>query len=413
MRLEQFTLKDMARCGSEVRELAPEVEGLEAVAGLVARNLYERFVGKNGQKECVLVRIFRTQRYRDLDPVLQRLVNQRVACPREDMNCLVLLGTAGVEAAWDSPSTSQKHRVIPLADRQMLEAAPMFAGLFQALGVDLDRLVRPPEGPQSPPDGRKFGIFHVAEAQGNPLLPAQQEFVLPYKVRSVIGFGGYLGGEDSLFATVIFSRVPIPPESAELFRPLSLSVRMRLEKSQGGHATRDFHSELLTVYEQSISEQYDRLNKEQRQRERRFAPILRQRAEHLAERQLAEPRLHRVPDHLVARAGALQLAVPTTHLLGVASPPVTPVPLAPAELLGVTTFQGQVWPVIQLRAGTDSNWLLFWREPFLALRVDSLLGLGWVESDRLSPPPPVVLPRSLRCVGLTSENWLVLEPASQ
>jgi len=412
MRLERFTLKDMARCGSELRELAPDVDGLEAVAALLVRNLFDRFVGKNGQKECALVRLFRTQRYGDLEPVLQRLVNQQVACPSEDLNCLVLLGTAGLDPEWDSPSTSRAQRVIPLTDLQMLEATPLFASLFQGLGVELTQLVRPssPRGEARSLDGVRLGVFHVPEAQGSPLIPDQQSFVIPHKIRSVVGFGGYLG-EDSLFAVLLFSRVPVVTEVAELFRPLSLSVRMRLEKAQGVGATRDFHSELLTVYEQSISEQYDRLNKEQRLRERRFAPILRQRAEHLAERQLAEPRLHRVPDHLIARAGALQLAVATTHLLGVASPPVTPVPLAPAELLGVTTFQGQIWPVIQLRAGLESNWLLFWREPFLALRVDSLLGLGWVESERLSPPPPVVLPRSLRCIGLTSENWLVLEPA--
>lgn len=412
MRLEHFTLKDMARCGSELRELAPDVDGLEAVATLVARNLFDRFVGKNGHKECVLVRVFRTQRYAALDPVLQRLVNQKVACPSDDMNCLVLLGSAGLESEWDSPSTSKNYRVLPFADHAMVEADPLVASLFSSLGVDLAYLVRPPAPREQTLDGTKFGIFHVAEAQGNPTIPSQQEFVLPHKVRSVVGFGGYLG-EDSLFAVLLFARVPVTGEVAELFRPLALSVRMRLEKAEGVVATRDYHSELLAVYEQSISEQFDRLNKELRQQERRFAPILRQRAEHLAERQLAEPRLHRVPDHLIARAGTLQLAVATTHLLGVASPPVTPVPLAPAELLGVTTFQGQVWPVIQLRAGTDSAWLLFWREPFLALRVDSLLGLAWVEADRLSPPPPVVLPRSLRCTGLTSDNCLVLEPASR
>ncbi len=410
MRLEHFTLKDMARCGSELRELAPDVDGLEAVAALVARNLFDRFVGKNGQRECVLVRVFRTQRYAELDSVLQRLVNQLVACPTDDMNCLVLLGSAGVESDWDSPSTSKHYRVIPFADQSMVEANPLLASLFLNLGVDLAHVVRPPAPRERTLDATKFGVFHIAEAQGSPNLPSQQDFILPYKVRSALGFGGYLG-EDSLFAVLLFARVPVTWEIAELFRPLALSVRMRLEKAGSPVATRDYHSELLAVYEQSISEQFDRLNKEQRQRERRFAPILRQRAEHLAERQLAEPRLHRVPDHLIARAGTLQLAVATTHLLGVASPLVTPVPLAPAELLGVTTFQGQVWPVIQLRPGTDSNWLLFWREPFLALRVDSLLGLAWVESDRLSPPPPVVLPRSLRCTGLTPDNCLVLEPA--
>lgn len=56
-------------------------------------------------------------------------------------------------------------------------------------------------------------------------MPAQEGFVLPYGVRSVLGFGGLLPGGD-LFVVILFSRVPISREVADLFRPLALSAKL-------------------------------------------------------------------------------------------------------------------------------------------------------------------------------------------
>ncbi|MGE5296319.1 MAG: hypothetical protein ACM3VT_15965, partial [Solirubrobacterales bacterium] len=71
---------------------------------------------------------------------------------------------------------------------------------------------------------RTFNVFHVPEAVGSPDIPEQAEFVIPHGVRSVLGFGGMLPGRD-LFAVILFSQVPIPRSTAELFRPLALCVK--------------------------------------------------------------------------------------------------------------------------------------------------------------------------------------------
>ena len=56
---------------------------------------------------------------------------------------------------------------------------------------------------------------------------AQDEFVVPYGVTSVLGFGGLLRSGE-LFAVILFSRAPIPEASALRFRAIALDVRSAL-----------------------------------------------------------------------------------------------------------------------------------------------------------------------------------------
>jgi hypothetical protein len=62
---------------------------------------------------------------------------------------------------------------------------------------------------------------------GSPYVPAQREFVIPYGVKSVVGFGGLLPTGD-LFAVILFTRVDVPRESAELFKTLALSTKLAM-----------------------------------------------------------------------------------------------------------------------------------------------------------------------------------------
>jgi hypothetical protein len=72
-----------------------------------------------------------------------------------------------------------------------------------------------------------FNVFHVADAAGSPHIPAQQEFVIPHGVRSVLGFGGLLPPGE-LFATILFTKARVPREVAERFRTLALNVKVAL-----------------------------------------------------------------------------------------------------------------------------------------------------------------------------------------
>ena len=72
-----------------------------------------------------------------------------------------------------------------------------------------------------------FNVFHVPRARGSPFVPAQTDFVMRYGIESVLGFGGMLPKGD-LFCVILFSKVLIPRETAELFKTLALSVKISL-----------------------------------------------------------------------------------------------------------------------------------------------------------------------------------------
>jgi hypothetical protein len=72
--------------------------------------------------------------------------------------------------------------------------------------------------------GKTYGVFHVEEALGSALIPAQNEFVVPFGVRSVVGFGGGLRSGD-IFAVILFTRVPVGRDAADRFRSLALDVK--------------------------------------------------------------------------------------------------------------------------------------------------------------------------------------------
>ena len=197
-------------------------------ATAVARHLYVQLVdSRTGGSACALVRFFKTHPYGALSPELQRFARGMLMgeLPREDGPCLTLLGTAGDEPAWNDARRSVGHRAIPLISKEMVSQAPMISSLLQQLGVEIEVLLSSDASLLVDHESSSFNVFYVPEATGSAFIPAQAGFVRPHGIRSVLGFGGMLLSGD-IFAVILFSKVAIPRETAELFRTLALNVKM-------------------------------------------------------------------------------------------------------------------------------------------------------------------------------------------
>jgi hypothetical protein len=79
---------------------------------------------------------------------------------------------------------------------------------------------------------RTCNVFHVPDARDSPYVPDQAEFVRPYGVRSVLGFGGVLAPMD-VYVVILFSRAPISRGAANLFRAVSHSAKLALRRFAG------------------------------------------------------------------------------------------------------------------------------------------------------------------------------------
>lgn len=226
--LAQFSLREMTECGAAVRKLGIGASSMEEVARRIVHYFHSEFLDPStGKPVFALARFFKTHSFSELSNELKPLARAALATDVvfPEMKCLTLLGTAGDRPEWNARQLSTGHQVIPLPSEQMVSQAPMIAQLIQQLGLSIRSVVAP--NPEMIVDlhERTYNVFHIPQAVDSPYIPAQAEFVQPYNVQSVLGFGGMLPS-GNLMAIILFSKVPISRETAELFKPLALNTKM-------------------------------------------------------------------------------------------------------------------------------------------------------------------------------------------
>jgi len=226
--LTEFDVSARIRCSAALRRCGEE-STQEAAARCIVRHLYDGLVeGAGGARACPLVRLYRTFDFRDLDGERRRFATTVLGEePGPDVKCLTLVATAGDEPAWNDPAGSVAHRAIPLVSERMVLDSPMISQLILQLGLEVRTLVRPDPAVIADLAEREYNVFYVPVAPRNPYIPAQESFVVPYRIKSALGFGGLLPSGD-LFAVILFSRVFIPVEAATTFKTLALTVKSAL-----------------------------------------------------------------------------------------------------------------------------------------------------------------------------------------
>jgi PAS domain S-box-containing protein len=234
--LVSFGLSDMLQCSSGLRQAAAGASTMEEAARSVVGYLDSHFVDKNtGEPALALTRFYKTHPFEGLEPDLQdfaaSVAGQGVSLRK--VMCLALLATVGERPEWNDRHLSRSHKAIPLPSTEALRDAPMVARLFRQLGADADWVVDPHPSLFREAERTTFDVFFVADAVGSAYVPAQDDFVLPYGIRSVIGFGGALA-DGSLFAVVMFAKSVIPEATADLFATVALCTKLAVLPYVGG-----------------------------------------------------------------------------------------------------------------------------------------------------------------------------------
>ena len=148
------------------------------------------------------------------------------------MKCLTLLGTAREKPEWNARHKSAGHKTIPLPSPHFVWQIPMIARLLHQFGVDVGAVLRPDPAILVDLEKRTYNAFHVPEAVGSPYIPAQEDFVIPFGIRSALGFGGVLS-TGNLYAVILFVKVPVPRETADLAKALARDVKTAVEPFEG------------------------------------------------------------------------------------------------------------------------------------------------------------------------------------
>jgi hypothetical protein len=203
------TAQDFADYGRSLWLKRDQYTSHEQASQYIVRHLFEEFITDDGYAQLALVRIFRLLNVNELAPDIRSL-----AGPKE-RQVMALTGTWGLEEAWQDRHSSEGHQVIPISAIALPQQIPMFQEVLRQLGIDIDHFYETQEL-VTLEDRPYQGTFHIPDAT-IPAIPAQDTFVRPYKIKSLVGFGGFITTHQSLYLLYAFSRVPVSVEAAENF----------------------------------------------------------------------------------------------------------------------------------------------------------------------------------------------------
>ncbi|NET45739.1 response regulator [Okeania sp. SIO2B3] len=225
--LVKFTLRDMIECSLKLRQLGNEAASMEEISNRIVNYLYNNLANyQTKEKSCALIRFFKTHNFEDLEPHLQQFAQQILEdnCSTEQLKCLILLATVGEWEEWNNRLNSRGHQAIPLSCRKVVEKIPMISQLIYQLGLDINSLLKPEPQQLIELEQKNYNVFYVPDAVYSEYIPAKENFVIPFGIKSVLAFGGLLP-DGNLFAIIIFSKVKIPRATAEMFSTLALSIK--------------------------------------------------------------------------------------------------------------------------------------------------------------------------------------------
>lgn len=231
--IKRFNIDQVSACGAVIKDICERCSTMEDAANKVVQYIYENFRNyESGSNSFPLVRFYVTHLCGTLPPDLSKFITTMMEDDKTvlvNANCLALLATAGDEKEWNSRRTSVNHKCVQLASIDMIYQFPMISQLLKQFKIDIKYLVEPNSEIILDTTKKTYNVFFVPEAVGSKYIPAQENFVIPYNISSVLGFGGFLN-TGSLAVVILFSRDKISDNVADLFKLLSLDLDMAFAK---------------------------------------------------------------------------------------------------------------------------------------------------------------------------------------
>ncbi len=206
-----------------------ETRGLltsEAICQKTAQVFHNTFIDINGECEFSLCRVFKSCNQDELPEDIKAYIkNTNDDLERfENTKFLTLMGSFGEKDAWCDRRQSHSHKVISLQNPDVFKKLPMMSALFDQIGFEFSNSVKSNDSILLDKDDQEFGTFLVENAPGNSLIPQQENFVVPFKILSVLGLGGMFSN-GNIFSLILFSKKHISKEQANIFNCLGPSLK--------------------------------------------------------------------------------------------------------------------------------------------------------------------------------------------
>ncbi|WP_377476420.1 MAG: histidine kinase [Microcoleus anatoxicus] len=224
-----FTLRNLAKCSLVLRQFGRNSASMQETSQKIADYIYQHFYdSESSQNSCVLVRLFKTHPYGELDDSLQAsarsLMQNKI--PPYEMKCWTLLASAGKEPQCNYADEAP-NIVIPLVNEELVAQMLPISERILELGLDIPTVVGIADEKMLEMEPKLLNIFYIGSAPNSPFIAEQNSLVIPYEVKSVLGIGGLLPS-GSLFMVELFFNIKISFKIAELLNILAVAVKTAL-----------------------------------------------------------------------------------------------------------------------------------------------------------------------------------------
>lgn len=224
-----FTSKDLAKCSLVLRHLGKKAASMQDSSQKIVDYIYEHFYdSETGQNSCALVRLFKTHPYGALEDSLQASARclMTPTIPVADMKCWTLLAAAGKETH-SNYSLVNKNIVIPLVNQEFVAEMPGISEMILRFGLDIPTVLGMDREKMLESEHKLLNAFYISNAKDSPFIGEQDSLIIPYGVKSVLGIGGLLPS-GSLFVVMIFLKIQISQNMAEMLKNLALAIKTSL-----------------------------------------------------------------------------------------------------------------------------------------------------------------------------------------
>lgn len=178
---------------------------LEEVAQQWTQLIFEQMRQPNGDPSFALVRIFHIGQGENLPPGVQAGADEK------NEHWMSLAGTYGVEPEWCDRRQSKAHKAFTASSHTTAMLKFAFDNIMALKQFDTEN---PDIQTGSHQTGSSF--FCIPDAQGSAHIPDQANFVKPYDIQSVVGFGNLF--RDNMGAILFaFTLEPFNDQDAENF----------------------------------------------------------------------------------------------------------------------------------------------------------------------------------------------------
>ncbi|MHC4268478.1 MAG: hybrid sensor histidine kinase/response regulator [Planctomycetota bacterium] len=225
--IKKLTLTKVFELSQFIKEECKGTSTLEDAAQELVKILCQSLVTDNGQSAIILNRFFKSCSYSELPDDIKDYIKQKeginAISPQDKY--LTLLGTWGDLEEWKHRDKSKNHKVFSLNDKDILYKIPMLSAVFTQIGFKMPITIVADENIIIDKQDIEYGVFYVEDAKASKFIPEQSEFVVPFGVKSIFGFGAnYVS--TNFYAVIIFCREHLCENIVRLFLSLNPAIKL-------------------------------------------------------------------------------------------------------------------------------------------------------------------------------------------